>query len=66
MNNDRMPKMILNAKTEGGRRRVCPRKGWLDDVEYDIKSLGIRNWRLKARNGPEWTAVAREAKVHFP
>jgi hypothetical protein len=50
MNNDGMPKMILNAKTEGGRRRVRPRKRWLDDVEYDIKSLGIRNWRLKARN----------------
>jgi hypothetical protein len=40
-------------------------KRWLDDVECDIKSLGIRNWRLKARKRLEWRAVGREAEVHF-
>jgi hypothetical protein len=63
--NNRMPKMILNTEIEGGRRRGHPRKRWLDDVKCDIKSLGIRNWRLKARNRLEWIAVVREAKVHF-
>jgi hypothetical protein len=50
MNNNRMPKILLNAKMEGGRRRGHPRKRWLDDVERDVNSLGIRNWRLRARN----------------
>jgi hypothetical protein len=57
MNNIRMPKMILSAKVEGGRRRGRPRKRWLDDVECNTRSLGIRNWRLKARNRLEWRAV---------
>jgi hypothetical protein len=64
MNNNRMPKMILNGKMEGGRRG-CPRKQWLDDVESDIKSLGTGDWRLKSRSRLEWRAVVREAKVHF-
>jgi hypothetical protein len=50
MNNNRMLKILLNAKMEGGRRRGRPRKRWLDDVERDVNSLGIRNWRLRARN----------------
>lgn len=37
MNNNRMPKVILNAKLEGGRRKGRPRQRWLDDVECDIK-----------------------------
>jgi hypothetical protein len=57
--------MILNAKMEDGRRRGCPRKRCFNDVECDIKSLGIRNWRLKARNWLKWRAVVKEARVHF-
>jgi hypothetical protein len=56
--------MILNVKMEGGRRGRA-RKQWLDNVECDIKSLGIRNWRLKATNRLERRAVVREAKTHF-
>jgi hypothetical protein len=65
MNNNRMDKMIINAKMEGGRRRRRPRKRWLDVVEREIKSSGTRYWRLEARNRLEWRAVVREAKVHF-
>jgi hypothetical protein len=36
---------------------------WLDDVEDDIKALGIRRWRIKAQDRNEWTAIKREAKV---
>jgi hypothetical protein len=63
--NNRMPKMILSAKMDGGRSRGCPRRQWLDDVECDIISLRTRNWKLKARNRLEWRAVVRKAKVHF-
>ena len=60
-----MPKMILNAKIDSGRRRGRPRKRWIDDLESDLRSLGIRNWKAKARNRDQWKAVVREAKVHF-
>jgi hypothetical protein len=37
--------------------------GWLDDVEADIKTLGIKIWRLKAQDREEWTVILREAKA---
>ena len=37
----------------------------MGDVEKGTASLGVRNWRSKARNRVEWKAVVREAKVHF-
>jgi hypothetical protein len=44
MNNNGMPKMILNIKIKGRKRRGCPRKHWLD-AECGIKSSELRNWR---------------------
>jgi hypothetical protein len=35
----------------------------LDDVEADIKTLGIRRWRLKAQDRKEWTVIPRKAKA---
>ena len=49
MKQGRMPKMILNAKIDSGRR-VRSRKRWIDDLESDLRSLGMRNWKAKARN----------------
>jgi hypothetical protein len=36
---------------------------WLDDVEDDVKALGIRRWRIKAQDRNECMAIKREAKV---
>jgi hypothetical protein len=36
---------------------------WLDDVEADIKSLGIKRWRLKAQDRKECTVIPRKAKA---
>jgi hypothetical protein len=64
MSSGRM-QMILKARMEGGRRRGRPRKKWLDYVEHDLQQLGVRNWRLKARDRVERRTVAREAKVQL-
>jgi hypothetical protein len=48
-----MPKMILKARMEGGRKRGRLRKRWLEDAERDLQQLGVRNWRLKAWSGVE-------------
>jgi hypothetical protein len=64
MSNDKMPKMILNAKMEGDRKRGHQEKRWINDVEQDLRKLGIRNWRSRAGDCQRWRAVVREAKVH--
>ena len=58
----RMPKMILNAKIDSGRRRGRPRKLCVYDLENDLRSLGIK---AKVRNRNERKEVVREAKVNF-
>jgi hypothetical protein len=63
MEDTRLPKMVFSAKPEGrcgvGRRR--PR--WLDDVEADVKVLGVKRWRIKAQDTNEWSAILWEAKA---
>ena len=45
MEEDRMPKKIFTQELEGRRRRGRPRKGWIEEVERDLKVLGVRRWR---------------------
>jgi hypothetical protein len=42
MEDTRLPKVVFNAKPEGRRGVGIPRLRWLDDVEADIKALGIK------------------------
>jgi hypothetical protein len=39
MSNDRIPKMILNAKMKGDRKRGCLKKRWINDVEQDLRKF---------------------------
>jgi hypothetical protein len=41
--------MVFNAKPEGRRGAGRPRLRRLDDVGADIKSLGVKRWRIKAQ-----------------
>jgi hypothetical protein len=60
-----IPKMILSTKLEGRHRVGRPKLRWLDDVEADIKTLGIniKRCRLKAQDKREWIVILREAKA---
>jgi hypothetical protein len=64
MEEKRMPKKILKGKIQGTKRKGPPRKRWVDDVEQDLKKMGVRGWRMRARDRQEWRTVTREAKVH--
>jgi hypothetical protein len=63
MDGARMAKKVFVSKPEGRRDIGRPKLRCLDDVEDDIKALGIRRWRIKAQDRNEWTAIKREAKV---
>jgi hypothetical protein len=60
--------MVFNAKPEGRRGVGRPKLRWLDDVEADIKELGVKRWRMKAQERREWSAILMEttAKVKGP
>jgi hypothetical protein len=36
----------------------------MDDVENDIKALGIKRRRFKALDRKEWSAILREVKAN--
>ena len=60
----RMPNSILHARMMGTRRMGRPRTRWLQDVEGDLKKLGIRNWKRRAQDRSEWRTTVRQAKAH--
>ena len=41
MDNQKLPKRIMNGHLDGGKRRGRPRKRWEDDVEEDLTSKGV-------------------------
>jgi hypothetical protein len=49
---------------EGKRKRERPRKRWIDEVEEDLKIMGIRNRHAVARDRQEWRRIVLEAKIH--
>ena len=49
-----MPKNIFTQLLEGTRRRERPRKGWKEEVERDLRVLGVGRWRelvMDKKNG---------------
>ena len=55
---DRVPKKVLHAKPDGSRSVGRPRLRWMDDVETDLRLLGIRRWREKALDRDRWREEA--------
>ena len=62
MNESRSVKKIFGGKLEERSCRGRPRLGWINDVEDDLRALGVKRWRTKALDREEWASIIREAK----
>jgi hypothetical protein len=63
MNETMVAQKILDDKPGGKRRRGRPRLRWLDDVEEDLRSMGVKRWKTKVLNREEWASTTKEAKA---
>jgi hypothetical protein len=61
---DKLPcKKITLYKPEGRRRVGRPNLRWMDGVMRDAERLGIRNWKIKARNRDGWRLILELTKT---
>jgi hypothetical protein len=63
MNETRSVKKIFEGKLEGRRGRGRLRLRWINDVEEDLRKLGVKRWRTKASEREEWASIIKEAKA---
>jgi hypothetical protein len=64
MEEQRIPKNVLNGNLHNVRPVGRPRTRWTDVVQRDVRQmLGMRGWRNKAANRDEWTRLMKETKA---
>jgi hypothetical protein len=64
MEEEKIPKKVLNGNIHTTRPVGRPRIRWADVVQRDaLQLLGIKGWRRRATNRDEWRRLMREAKA---
>ena len=63
MNETRSVKKIFEGKLEGRRGKGRARLRWINDLEDDLRKLGMKRWRKKALDREEWASIIREAEA---
>jgi hypothetical protein len=64
-NDDRTVKKVFLGKTNGRRKAGRPKLRWLDCLENDLKSMGVKRWRKKAEDRSVWAIILKEALVEL-
>jgi len=54
-----MVKMLVVGNSGSCRKYL---QKWLEDVENDLRYVGVKRWRLKAFVRQEWSVIVREIK----
>jgi hypothetical protein len=57
MDDERMVKRVFLGNPGGRRKPGRPRLGWLDSVQDELKTLGVRRWRKRAEDCEEWAVI---------
>jgi hypothetical protein len=60
----KMPKRVMREKIYIRRKRGRPKVRWLDDVQEDLREMGIEGWRRKVQDRDQWRRIAQGAKAH--
>jgi hypothetical protein len=60
MENSRMPKTVMRKKSYTRIKRGRPKVRWLDDVQVDLREMGIEGWRRKTQDRDQWRRIAQE------
>ena len=64
MEQERIPKKVLNGNFYTTRPLGRPRARWAGVVQRDaLQLLGLRGWRRRAENRDEWRRLMGEAKA---
>jgi transcription termination factor 2 len=63
MKETRFVKKIFEGKLEGRKGRGRPRLRWTNDVEDDLRTLGVKQWRTKSLEREECASIIKEAKA---
>ena len=63
MEDSRMPKTVMREKNYTRRKRGRPKVRWLNDVQEDVREMGIEGLRRKAQDRDKWRRIAQEAKA---
>jgi hypothetical protein len=50
MEGSRMHKRVMREKIYTRRKRDRPKVRWLDDVQEDLREMGIEGWRRQAQD----------------
>ena len=62
---ERMVNQIFHKNPPNKRPPGRPRVRWADNVQQDLRSMGVTNHKIVAQNRDEWRGVIEEAKIHF-
>jgi hypothetical protein len=64
MDNNRTVKKVFSTKPAGMRKTGRPKLRSEVDVIHDIKTLGLKNWRIVEMERKSWHKLLRKARTH--
>jgi hypothetical protein len=65
LNDSEMSKRIMNYNPEEKSRAGKPKERWIDGVDNDMRTAGVRNLRMKAKGRNGWRRILEEAKAYL-